>query len=110
MPILLPFTFQIPPELTQSLGRIELQLTALREGQDALMTKADDLLAALAEANTTTNDIADDITALLAKLADGGLTPAEADMVKEQIAALNGRLKSVAAQYPPAEIPTEPTA
>jgi uncharacterized coiled-coil DUF342 family protein len=66
-----------------------------------VLAKVDELKAELVAANETTNEIADDVTDLLNKLAAGGLSPAEADEVKAQIVALNEKLKGVAAQHTP---------
>ena len=77
------------------------KLDKILDRQGVMMAKVDDLKAELVEANKTTNEIADDVTDLLSKLAAGGLSPAEADEVKAQIVALNEKLKSVAAQHTP---------
>jgi|OpeIllAssembly_1097287.scaffolds.fasta_scaffold00736_6 tagatose-1,6-bisphosphate aldolase non-catalytic subunit AgaZ/GatZ len=82
-------------------SKIYTRLGEIYEQGERIMAKVDELLAALEEANVTTNEIADDITALLAQLAAGGLTPAETEQVTAKIAELNARLKGVAAQYPP---------
>lgn len=63
------------------------------------MAKVDELLAALEEANTATNEIAEDITTLMNQLVEGGLTPSETDAVKAKIDELTLRLQGVAAQY-----------
>ena len=78
-----------------------------KQGEKMAISVAE-LKADLAEANATTNEIADDVTALLAKIVEGGLTPAETQEVKDEITALNARLKGVAAQYPVATTPPDP--
>ncbi len=66
------------------------------------MAKVDDLKAELEAANAVTNEIASDVQDLLAKLTTpGGLSDAEADDVKAQIAALTERLRGVAASHTP---------
>jgi len=67
---------------------------------ESLMAKADEMLADLQEANATTTEIADDLDALLAKQAAGGLSPEEATAVDDQIKALGVKLRGVAAKYP----------
>ena len=67
---------------------------------ESLMAKADEMLADLQEANATTNEIADDLDALLAQQAAGGLTPAQADEVAAKIKELGVRMRGVADKYP----------
>lgn len=69
--------------------------------QGVVVAKVDELKAELEAANVTTNEIAADVTDLLNRLVEGGLTPAEAEEVKQQIMALNARLQGVAAQHTP---------
>lgn len=84
-----------------SCRKILKKLDKIYEQGEKIMAKVDELLAALEEANVTTNEIADDITVLMNQLVEGGLSPEEAIVVQEKIADLNTRLKAVAAQYPP---------
>lgn len=65
-----------------------------------LMTKADDMLVALVEANKATNEIANDLDALIAQKA-GPLSEAEATEVQTQLDLLKIRLLNVASQYTP---------
>jgi tagatose-1,6-bisphosphate aldolase non-catalytic subunit AgaZ/GatZ len=81
-------------------SKILTRLDAIYAQGETVMAKVDELLAALEEANTTTNEIAQDITELLAQLATGGLTPVETEIVMAKIAELNARLKNVASAYP----------
>ena len=64
------------------------------------MAKVDEMLKDLQDSNVETSQIAEDVTALLAKLEAGGLTKAEADQVHAEITSLSARLKAVNAQYP----------
>lgn len=66
------------------------------------MAGIDDLNATLAEINETTNEIADDITQLIAGLPVGGATAEQVAEVQTKVTAIATRLKGVAAQYPPA--------
>jgi ABC-type transporter Mla subunit MlaD len=86
------------------LGKIEKKLDKIYQLEKKIMAKVDDLNAALEEANTTTNEIADDLTALMAQLSSG-LTAEQADAVITKATALSTRLKAVAAQYPPSAPP-----
>ena len=60
-----------------------------------------DLRKKLAEANETTNEIAADVTELVAKAA-AATDPAEIQAANDEAAALASKLKAVAAQYPAA--------
>ena len=82
-------------------SKIMKKLEEIYEQGRKIMAKVDELLLALEEANTTTNEIAEDVAVLMAQLVTGGLTPEETETVKGQIDALTVRLKGVAAQYPP---------
>jgi len=85
-------------------GKLDQILAQLRTHTrllEQLMSKADEMLADLETANTTTNEIADDLDALIAKQAAGGLSPEEATAVDDQIKALGVRLRGVADKYPP---------
>jgi len=82
-------------------SKIMKKLEEIYEQGRKIMAKVDELLAALEEANTTTNEIAQDITDLMNQLVAGGLTPAETETVKAKITELADRLKAVAAVYPP---------
>jgi hypothetical protein len=79
---------------------VNRKLDYLIEGQRKIMAKVDELLLELAEANTTTNEIAADIADLIAKL-DGGLSVAEADAVKAELVLLKTKLQGVAASHTP---------
>ena len=65
------------------------------------MSKVEELEAELIAVNEVTNEIAVDVSDLLAKLAAGGLSAEEADAVKAQIVALKEKLQGVAAQHTP---------
>lgn len=78
---------------------IHKKLDLIIKQGESLMASASQMLADLQEANLVTNNIAVDVEALLAKLAAGGLSAAEATEVQSQIAALKDRLKGVAAKY-----------
>jgi len=71
---------------------------------DIIMSKLDELNEELVQANEQSNQIATalgevgaDVDDLIAKLASGGLTAAEADVVKAQIVALKATLAEQAA-------------
>lgn len=68
---------------------------------EKIMANVDDMKAALAEANTATNEIAADVQDLLNRVIAGGLTEAETQEVKSEVAALVARLQGVAAQHTP---------
>lgn len=64
------------------------------------MSKADEMLADLQEANATTNELAADVDELVAKVGTGSLSPTEATAVHDGLIALRDSLKQVAAKYP----------
>lgn len=97
MPPTLPFYFLVPPELAQQLARIELTVDTLRVQIGALQMLGEELKAELVKANNTTNEIAADLTELIAKLA-GSSDPAVQEAL-DGLRALNTRLSGVAAQY-----------
>jgi len=76
--------------------KVDLVITKL----GGIMAKVDELLAELEKANTTTNEIANDIADLIAKLANG-LSAAEAAVVQAKLAELQAKLEGVAATHTP---------
>lgn len=100
-----------PVDVLLAKGQADIirRLVTLDRKLEDLMATAKEMQAALVEANTTTNEIADDVTALLAKVAAGGMSPAESDAVQAQIVALGARLKDVAAAYTPETPAPAPT-
>lgn len=99
-----------PVDVLLAKGQADIirRLVTLDRKLEDLMATSKEMLASLVEANTTTNEISDDVTALLGKLAAGGMSPAESDAVQAQIVALGARLKDVAAAYTPDTVPPTP--
>lgn len=73
-----------------------------------IMSTFQDFQDQISAINDTTNDIANDITALKAKL-EGGLSAEEAVAVQDELDALAAKLSGVAAEYDstPAPAPVE---
>lgn len=79
----------------------EAKLDKILKLQEKLMSKADELKAELVEANNVTNELANDVDDLVKRIAEGGLSAAEADEVKTQLTALKTKLQGVAAVHTP---------
>lgn len=69
-----------------------------------LMSLRDELATALADINTTTDEIAADIADLLTRVGDNGNQLTQADV--DQLTTLRDRLKGIAAEYTPPAPPT----
>lgn len=95
--------FDSDPRVSRTLDEIVTHVQALRRQGDRMETTAAQMKQALIDANTQTNEIANDIADLKAKLA-GGLSDLEASEVQGQLDALVSRLTGVAAEHTPATI------
>lgn len=93
--------------IQESLQRIDAQNRSTHRLEMQMKVTQDQMLKSLQDANDTTNEIADDITKLIAGQSTEGLTAEEAATVQSQLEQFAARLKDVAAEYTP---PTPPTA
>ncbi len=102
-------------KIEQRLGRIESDLKCIRSGIDALLSQgvrlmalADDIKAALANLDAETTLVANNITALAAKIKNG-MSDQDVTDVKAAFAALSTRLTTLAVDpsnpVPPAPAP-----
>lgn len=79
--------------------------------EDKIMAAYENLKAILGEINGTTNEIADDVDEVIAKLSNpGGLTEAQAQEIIRDLGGASTKLKEVAAKYPVPTPPAEPPA
>jgi hypothetical protein len=74
---------------------------------EVLMAQFDDIQALIAAINTETDTISAKIDKLIAGMGSGGLTPAQASTLKDQLQALSDRL-GVLGQDPQEPIPPNP--
>lgn len=66
-----------------------------------IMAAVDDMRAELGAINEATNEIASDVEALINRVPEsGGLSAADAQAIRGEMAAVKDKLKGVAAQYP----------
>jgi thiamine biosynthesis lipoprotein ApbE len=80
---------------------LEVKIDRILHLQERIMSVVDDLKQELVAINAATNEIASDVTALLAKVTDGGVSAADAAELKTSLVAIRERLTGVAAQYTP---------